>query len=87
MRAPWVPRGTLRSLSEATISGYGNVNMRAILIPYKGVEALKGEAFMSAHLTPTKKNEMNDKSINIIILCLKDKVLREVARDARAVSM
>lgn len=61
--------------------------MMTILIPHKCVEALKGESLMSAHLTPTEKNEMNNKAINVIILCLKDKVLREDARETTTVSM
>lgn len=32
--------------------------MRAILIQHKFVEALKGEALMPAHLTPTEKTEI-----------------------------
>jgi hypothetical protein len=34
---------------------------------------------MPAHLTPAKKSKMNDKAISVIILCLRDKLLREVA--------
>jgi len=67
--------------------GLWKVNMREILIQQKCVEALKGEAQMSAHLTLAEKTEMNDKAVSAIILCLGDKVLREVARETIVVSM
>ena len=67
--------------------GLWKVKMRAILIQQKCVEALKGEAQMPAHLTPAEKTEMNDKAVSAIILCLGDKVLREVARETIVVSM
>ncbi|MCI83314.1 ubiquitin-protein ligase, partial [Trifolium medium] len=54
--------------------------MMAILIQ-KCVEALKGEAHMPATVTPAEKTEMNDKVLSAIILCLGDKVLREVAKE------
>lgn len=67
--------------------GLWKVKMRAILIQQKCVEALKGEAQMPTHLTPVEKAEMNDKAVSAIILCLGDKVLREVSRETTAVSM
>jgi hypothetical protein len=42
---------------------------------------------MHATLTPVEKTEMNDKALSVIILCLGDKVLREVARETTAVAM
>ncbi|MCI78453.1 TIR-NBS-LRR resistance protein, partial [Trifolium medium] len=42
---------------------------------------------MSAHLTLGEKSEMNDKAVSVIILCLEDKVLREVARETTTVAM
>ena len=42
---------------------------------------------MPAHLTPAKKTEMKDKAVSAIILCLGDKVLREVARETTAMFM
>ena len=65
--------------------GLWKVKMRAILI--QCVEALKGEAQMPAHLTLVEKTEMNDNAVSAIILCLGDKVLREVARETTVVSM
>jgi len=67
--------------------GLWKVKMRVILIQQNFVEALKGEAQMPAHLTPAEKTEMNDKMVGAIILCLADKVLREVERETNFVSM
>jgi hypothetical protein len=67
--------------------GLWKLKMRAILIQQKCVEALMGEAQMSAHLRPAEKTEMNDKAVSAIILCLGDKGLREVARETIVVSM
>jgi len=41
---------------------------------------LKGEAAMPTHLTQAEKREMVDKAKSAIVLCLGDKVLRDVAR-------
>ncbi|MCI68949.1 glutamate receptor 3.6, partial [Trifolium medium] len=59
--------------------------MRAILVQQKCVEALKGMSQMPANLSPEEKTEMNDKVVSAIILCLGDKVLREVAYETSAV--
>ncbi|MCI04342.1 cytochrome P450 [Trifolium medium] len=61
--------------------------MRAILIKQKCVEALKGEAHMPATLSAAEKTKMNDKALSALILCLGDKVLREVAKEKTIVSM
>jgi hypothetical protein len=42
---------------------------------------------MSASLSVTEKTEMNDKTLSAIILCLRDKVLREVASETTAISL
>ncbi|MCH84948.1 ubiquitin-protein ligase [Trifolium medium] len=42
---------------------------------------------MPASLLAAEKIEMNDKALSAIILCLEDKVLREVARETTAVAM
>ncbi|MCI02326.1 ubiquitin-protein ligase, partial [Trifolium medium] len=39
------------------------------------------------HMSPAEKSEMNDKAVSAIILCLEDKVLREVARETTIVAM
>ncbi|MCI81775.1 glutamate receptor 3.6, partial [Trifolium medium] len=61
--------------------------MRVILTQQKCVEALRGESQMPANLSAEDKTEMNDKAVSAIILCLGDKVLREVARETSAVRM
>ncbi|MCI57213.1 cytochrome P450, partial [Trifolium medium] len=38
-------------------------------------------------LSAAKKNEMNDKALSVIILCLADNVLREVAKERTAAAM
>ncbi|MCI87975.1 cytochrome P450, partial [Trifolium medium] len=51
------------------------------------VEALKGEAQMPASLSAAEKSEMNNKAISAIILCLGDKVLREVAKETNVAAL
>jgi len=61
--------------------------MREILIQQKCVDALKGEVRMHVHLTPAEKTKMNDKVVSAIIMCLEDKVMREVSRETSVVSI
>ncbi|MCI71511.1 cytochrome P450, partial [Trifolium medium] len=61
--------------------------MKAVLAHNKCVEALKGEAQMPAILSVAEKSEMNDKADSAIILCLGDKVLREVAKETNDAAM
>ncbi|GAU10233.1 hypothetical protein TSUD_417410 [Trifolium subterraneum] len=63
------------------------VKVRAILTQQKCDEALKGVAAMSATLSDTEKAEMDGKALSAIILCLADKVLREVAKEKSAAAM
>ncbi|KAK2414619.1 alpha carbonic anhydrase [Trifolium repens] len=67
--------------------GLWKVKMRAILIQQKCVEALKGKTLMPANLSDAEKTEMDEKAHSAIILCLGDKVLREVAKEKTAVEM
>ncbi|KAK2370053.1 hypothetical protein QL285_083139 [Trifolium repens] len=67
--------------------GLWKVKMRAILTHNKCVEALKGVTQMSATLSNAEKTEMDEKALSSIILCLGDKVLREVARETSAAAM
>ena len=67
--------------------GLWKVKMEAILIQQKCVEVLKGEAKMAATLSQAEKTEMIDKARSAIILCLGDKVLREVTREKTAEDM
>ena len=67
--------------------GLWKVKMQEVLTQQKCGEALKGEAAMPASLTQAEKREMIDKAKSAIVLCLGDKVLRDVAREATAASM
>ncbi|KAL2320104.1 hypothetical protein Fmac_029073 [Flemingia macrophylla] len=55
--------------------------MEAILIQQECKEVLKGEVNMSLSLMPVEKNNMIDRARSVIILCLGDKTLREVANE------
>ncbi|KAK2454604.1 hypothetical protein QL285_002148 [Trifolium repens] len=67
--------------------GLWKVKMKALLIHHKCVEALKGIAQMSATLSDEEKKDMDEKALSSIILCLGDKVLREVAKETSAAAM
>jgi len=61
--------------------------MEAVLIQQKCEKALKGEGVLPVTMSRTEKTEMVDKARSAIILCLGDKVLREVAKETTAASM
>jgi len=61
--------------------------MQAVLGQRKCVEALMGEAEMATTLKQAEKRVMIDKANSDIVLCLGDKVLRDVTREATATSM
>ncbi|KAK2382202.1 hypothetical protein QL285_069749 [Trifolium repens] len=63
------------------------VKMRVLLTHNKCVEPLKGVTQMSATLSNAEKTEMDEKALSSIILCLGDKVLREVALETSAAAM
>jgi len=63
------------------------VKMLADLTQQKCVKALKGEAVIPTNLTQAEKHEMIDKAKNSIVLCLENKVLRYVAKEATPKSM
>lgn len=67
--------------------GLEKVKMQAVLTQQKCLEALKGESMMSATLTLAEKRRMIDKAKSVIVLCLIDKVLRDVTRKATAALM
>ncbi|WVZ23807.1 hypothetical protein V8G54_002351 [Vigna mungo] len=64
--------------------GLWKIKMEAILIQQGCDEALKGESRMSDAMTQEEKKKMGDKARSAIILCLGDKVLREVAKEKTA---
>ncbi|WJX45134.1 E3 ubiquitin-protein ligase upl4 [Trifolium repens] len=67
--------------------GLWKVKMKALLIHHKCVEALKGIAQKPATLSDQEKKDMDEKALSSIILCLGDKVLREVAKETSAAAM
>ncbi|WJX42094.1 hypothetical protein P8452_29365 [Trifolium repens] len=67
--------------------GLWKVKTRAILIQQKCEQALKGVEHMPANLSDAEKTEMDEKALSAIILCLGDKVLREVAKEKTAAAM
>ena len=60
------------------------MKMEAILIQQGCDKALKGESNMPLTLMQEEKKSMIDKAKSVIILCLGDKALREVAREKTA---
>ncbi|CAJ2638177.1 unnamed protein product [Trifolium pratense] len=67
--------------------GLWKVKVRTILTQQKCVEALLGISNMPNTLSNAEKSEMNDKVLSVIILCLADNVLREVAKEKTAAAM
>ena len=67
--------------------GLWKVKMEAVLIQQKCEKALKGEGSLPVTMTRAEKTEMVDKARSAIVLCLGDKVLREVAKEPTAASM
>lgn len=61
--------------------------MEAILIQQGCVDALLGEAKMPSTLSQKEKGDMVNKARSVIILCLGDKALKEVAREKTAAAM
>jgi len=67
--------------------GLWKVKMEAVLIQQKYEKALKGEGVLPITMSQAEKTEMVDKARSAIVLCLMDKVLREVAKEQTAASM
>jgi len=61
--------------------GLWKLKMQAVLIQQKCEKALKVEGALSVTMTQAEKTEMVDKARSVIVLCLRDKVLRDVAKD------
>jgi len=85
-QVPWVRSGILRSLPENNF-GLWKVKMEAVLIQQSCEKALKGESVLPVTMSRAEKTEMVDKARSAIVLCLGDKVLREVAKEPTATSM
>ncbi|PNY02066.1 glutamate receptor [Trifolium pratense] len=67
--------------------GLWKVKVRAILTQQKCAEALLGIANMPNILSAAEKTEMNDKALSVIISCLADNMLREVAKEMTVAAM
>lgn len=67
--------------------GLWKVKMEAVLIQQKCEKALKGEGALPVTMSQAEKTEMVDKARSAIVLCLGDKVLRDVAKEPTAASM
>jgi len=61
--------------------------MQAVLIQQKCEKPLKGEGVLLVTMTQAEKNEMVDRVRSAIVLCLGDKLLRDVAKELTAASM
>jgi len=67
--------------------GLWKVKMEVVLIQQKCEKTLKGEGTLSITMSRAEKTEMVDKARSAIVLCLGDKVLREVAKEPTATLM
>ena len=74
-------RWEIKKFSGNNDFGLWKIKMQALFIQEKCIDALKSEVLMNVSLTQVQKTEMVDKARSVIILCLGDKVLREVTRD------
>jgi len=64
--------------------GLCKVKIEAVLIQQKCEKALKGEGVLLITMSRVEKIEMVEKARSAIVLCLRDKVLREVAKEPTA---
>jgi len=67
--------------------GLWKVKMEAVFIQQKCEKALKGEGSLPVTMSRAEKTDMVDKAKSAIVLCLGDKVSREVAKEPTAASM
>ena len=67
--------------------GLWKVKMEVVLIQQKCEKALKGEGALPVTMSRAEKIEMVDKAKSAIVLCLGDKVLREVPKEPTATLM
>jgi len=61
--------------------GLWKVKMQAVLIQQNCEKALKGEGVLPVTMSQAEKTEMVDKAMSVIVLCLRDKVLRDVVKE------
>ena len=67
--------------------GLWKVKMQAVLTQQKCALAVKGESALPATMSQAEKTEMVEKAMSAIVLCLGDKVLRNVAKEKTAAAM
>jgi len=67
--------------------GLWKVKMQAVFIQQKCEKALKGEGALPVTMSQAEKTEMVDKARSVIVLCLGDKVLRDIAKEPTVASM
>jgi hypothetical protein len=67
--------------------GLLKVKMEAVLIHQKCKKALKDEGALPITMSQAEKTEMVDKARSVIVLCLNDKILRDVAKEPTSTSM
>jgi len=67
--------------------GLWKLNMEAILIQQKSEKALKDEGVLPLNMSQEENTEMVDKAMSAIVLCLEDKVLKDVTKEHIVASM
>ena len=67
--------------------GLCKLKMEVVLIQQKCEKALKGEGVLPVTVSQAEKTETVDKARSAIVLCLGDKVLRDVAKEPTATLM
>jgi len=77
----------IEKFTEDNDFGLWKVKMKAVLIQQKCEKALKGEGALPFTMSRAEKTELVDKAKIVIVLCLRDKVLREVPKEPTAKSM
>jgi len=77
----------IEKFTEDNDFGLWKVKMEAVLIHQKCEKAFKGEGALPVTMSQAERTEMVDKAKSVIVLCLGDKVLREVAKEPTATSM
>jgi len=77
----------VEKFTEDNNFGLWKVKMEVVLIQQKCEKALKGEGALPVTMSRAEKIEMVDKAKSAIVLCLGDKVLREVPKEPTATLM
>jgi len=81
------PKWDIEKFTKSNNFGLWKVKMEVVFINQKCAQALKGEGALPVTMSRTEKTEMLDKARSAIVLCLRDKVLRDVVKQPIAASM